>query len=172
MKFGTYIEKTRETAVYPENYERDYVIHGLVDELGELKETVESGSLDGHHVERVCSEMGDVMWYLARLTDHFGFDLEANDILREPMDHEVGRGLIDDALVYAARINGHQKKSVRDDADRRAQIQNTANAIFVKLSEAAHHLGLYDIEVVMERNIIKLFDRKERDVLHGDGDDR
>ena len=42
MNFEEYIKLTRETAVYPENYERDYLIHGLVDEAGELKEKVKN----------------------------------------------------------------------------------------------------------------------------------
>lgn len=182
MQFETYIKKTRETAIYPEDYERDYVIHGLVDELGELKRAVMAPSkTDGAppryssgHVGQVCKEMGDAFWYLARLYDHFDIETEEHGRMQSlsPIDPEVGETKVEEALLAAAKINGHQKKSVRDDTDKSEEIRKTARNIMLNLRKAAHHLGVYDIEVVMERNLRKLFDRKERNVLSGDGDNR
>ena len=181
MDFNTYIEKTRETAVYPENYERDYVIHGLVDELGELMRISQEvqGSVDKDigsttHVTQVCKEMGDAMWYLARLADHFNFDLIEH--FEEPheveMNLEEGQARVQEAFLQAAKINGFQKKSVRDDADKVSHIEAAAANILFELRKAAHHFGLFDLRVVMRRNIEKLFDRKARNVIHGDGDNR
>lgn len=188
MEFSTYIEKTRETAVYPEDYERDYVIHGLVDESAELVRTVKNvggtvccrnknrGSTD--HIEHICKEMGDVMWYLARAIDHF--DLKPADFFKNfgeaakqnHMSFDTGIKKVEEVLLHAAKINGHQKKSVRDNADKVAEIEMVLGNILLNLRQAAHHFGLFNIHVVMERNIEKLFDRKARDVLHGDGDNR
>jgi len=190
MEFSTYIEKTRETAVYPDDYERDYVVHGLVDEAGELVRTVKdvggevccitdnSGSTV--HVEQICKEMGDLMWYLARAVDHFDFEpadffkvLEnERKVKQDHMSFDTGKEKVEEALLLAAQINGHQKKSVRDDADKTDHIEMALRNILLNLRQAAHHFGLFDIRVVMERNIEKLFDRKARDVLHGDGDNR
>lgn len=179
MEFDTYIKKTRETAVYPEDYERDYVIHGLVDELGELSQAIQEGPEIGSkytraHVFQICKEMGDVMWYLARLCDHFNFDLRTDNIkvAKKAMDTEYGEEKIQEALFAATEINGHQKKSVRDDANRRNHIKGCAQQIINCLEEASHHLGVFNLELVMKKNIDKLFDRKDRDVLHGDGDNR
>lgn len=178
MEFSTYVQMTRETAVYPESYERDYVIHGLVDEIGELLETVESAPsgqpvTGAEHTEQICKEMGDCTWYLARLVDHFDFDL--SDV-RPPnysrREFDRGKSLVKDNLILAARINGHQKKSVRDDADKEDEIKSAVWRIYKNFHAAVHHFGLYDLNVVLETNLNKLFDRKDRDVIKGDGDER
>jgi hypothetical protein len=83
-----------------------------------------------------------------------------------------GQSLVQEALIKAARINGHQKKSVRDDKNREDGIKQEARGIFGLLEKAAFHFGFFDLEVVMNRNLDKLFDRKERGVLKGDGDNR
>lgn len=182
MYFDTYIEKTRETAVYPEEYERDYVIHGLVDELGELQRAITMVARSENplppeysrvHVEQICKEMGDGMWYLARLCDHFDFDLSLDDsITKKSIDLKYGEAKAEQALLAATKINGHQKKSVRDNSDRRRQIRACAKEVLKCLQEASHHLGVFNLEVVMRKNLEKLFDRKDRNVLHGDGDNR
>lgn len=186
MDFEHYMRKTRETAVYPKNYERDYVIHGLTDELGELLETVKENSPGGKetvsypvtgqkHTEDICKEMGDCTWYLARLCDHFGFSFDRLNITitsDERRTYSRGEELVQESLLQAARINGYQKKSVRDNADKQKAIKQAAQGVFSNLQKAAHHLGLYNLDVVLERNLNKLFDRKDRGKLHGDGDDR
>lgn len=184
MNFDTYIEKTRETAIYPEETERDYVIHGLVDELGELIQAVNEipenhngsppkvGDTDN---KRVCKEMGDAMWYLARLADHFEFDMSesfSRDLSISTMNPEVGREELESAFLEAAKINGHQKKMIRDNTDKSDLIKDCAESILLSFRTAAHHLGLFDIQVVMQRNVYKLLDRIERGVVHGDGDNR
>lgn len=184
MELEIYIEKTAELAIYPDDYERDYVIHGLVDELGELRETVDNppmerglrtGEMSGSHVAEIEKEMGDVTWYLARVIDHFDFDFSEywnTEISVKPLSPEKGKELVQEALLSAARINGHQKKSVRDDDNREDQIQHEVGKILRKIRKAAHHFGLRDLDVVTRRNLEKLFDRKARDVLQGDGDNR
>jgi NTP pyrophosphatase (non-canonical NTP hydrolase) len=188
MDFETYIEKTRETAVYPEDYERDYIIHGLVNEIGELLEKVEDPNLDkdqvpvkySHsspkHVEEMADELGDAMWYLARIFDHFDFDVSVGWLKakahQDSISHEEGQKLVKEAFVQASKINGHQKKSVRDDVDKKDLIRADVFGIYKKLSKASHHLGVFNLEVVMNRNLDKLFDRKERGKLKGDGDNR
>jgi NTP pyrophosphatase (non-canonical NTP hydrolase) len=183
MDFQKYVELTRETAVYPDEYERDYVIHGLVDELGELYSTVEDPSgliqddyMSSKHVKKIEQEMGDVAWYIARIIDHFEFyDFEKlwnTESGKVKLDPERGKNLVQSSILHAAQINGHQKKSVRDDDNRESQIQEELRKILVNIQKATHHLGVRDFNVVTRRNIEKLFDRKARDVLHGDGDNR
>jgi NTP pyrophosphatase (non-canonical NTP hydrolase) len=188
MDFEEYIKLTRETAIYPESYERNYVIHGLVDEAGELKETVESkpnrkstssvqrSRFGGLHVKQICDELGDVMWYAARGVDHFEFDPERfiNANLKQftPMNQEAAEEETDKLLLAAARMNGNQKKSVRDGDNRENRFNRNLKKVVLKAQKVAHHSGIFDLRVVMERNIEKLFDRKARDVLQGDGDNR
>lgn len=183
MDFEEYIKLTRETAVYPDEYERDYVIHGLVDELGELYSAIEDPDgliqerhMSSKHVKKIEQEMGDVAWYIARVIDHFEFyefeklwNPESNKVKLDP---ERGKNLVQSSLLCATRINGHQKKSVRDEGNREKQIREELRKILMNIQKAAHHFGLRDFDVVTRRNIDKLFDRKARDVIHGDGDNR
>lgn len=184
MDFERYVELTNETAVYPKDYERDYVIHGLVNELGEAKRSIEMIANQEEttvprkysrlHVGQICKEMGDALWYLARLCDHFDFDiqLEESGFAQKTIDHEIGERKVEQALLSATKINGCRKKAVRDGADNEKKIKRCAKNILNSFQEAAHHLGTYNLEVVMRENIKKLFDRKERNVLHGSGDNR
>lgn len=106
MELDTYQERTRETAVYPEENAIEYLALGLNDESGEVAGAFKKylrGDYDEEELqERIEGEAGDVLWYWARLLDEL--DLEASN--------------------------------------------------------------------VMEKNADKLFDRKERGVIRGDGDNR
>ena len=106
MDLDTYQERTRETAVYPEQSAIEYLALGLNDESGEVAGAFKKylrGDYDEEELqERIEGEAGDVLWYWARLLDEL--DLEASE--------------------------------------------------------------------VMEKNADKLFDRKERGVIRGDGDNR
>lgn len=106
VQLDTYQERTRETAVYPEENAIEYLALGLNDESGEVAGAFKKylrGDYDEEELkERIEGEAGDVLWYWARLLDEL--DLEASD--------------------------------------------------------------------VMEKNADKLFDRKERGVIKGDGDNR
>jgi NTP pyrophosphatase (non-canonical NTP hydrolase) len=73
---------TRETAVYPDistNYM--YPLLGLTGEVGELANKVkkifrdDNGILTAERRLAIREELGDVLWYLARTADEFGFTL-------------------------------------------------------------------------------------------------
>lgn len=68
---------TRETAVYPKEREEEYLLLGLASEVGELlgkhKKEIRG---DGKNFSGKLDELGDVMWYLYRLCDHY--DIEPN----------------------------------------------------------------------------------------------
>ena len=68
---------TRETAVYPKEREEEYLLMGLASEVGELlgkhKKEIRG---DGKNFSGKLDELGDVMWYIYRLCDHY--DVEPN----------------------------------------------------------------------------------------------
>ncbi len=68
---------TRETAVYPKEREEEYLLLGLASEVGELlgkhKKEIRG---DGKNFSAKLDELGDVMWYIYRLCDHY--DIEPN----------------------------------------------------------------------------------------------
>jgi len=82
MNIIEYQRRTLDTAVYPGAGEHgfqeiNYLVHGLTSEAGEV-----SGKLkkiirgDVVPPEAFLAEIGDVLWYLARICDNVGVDLE------------------------------------------------------------------------------------------------
>ena len=85
MTFDEYQEKSRETAVYPDQGSNFvYPTLGLVGEAGEVAEKVKKiirdngGELDEEHKEALAKELGDVLWYLSQLATELKVSL--NDV--------------------------------------------------------------------------------------------
>ena len=96
MKFAEYMDQTDLTVVYPETVETDYLVHGIVDEAGELFEKTECSHSEGlsfmdraqglpklpFHMrttednlsdfDELVKELGDVLWYVARFVKSEG----------------------------------------------------------------------------------------------------
>lgn len=76
--FDDYQDFTGTTVIYPTegHAEITYLALGLAGEAGELagkvKKLLRDGEFDADHAG---AELGDVLWYLARLADVIGFDL-------------------------------------------------------------------------------------------------
>jgi NTP pyrophosphatase (non-canonical NTP hydrolase) len=82
MTLGEYQEWTHETAVYTETVkpERrlDYALIGLLSEVGELagiikREIRGDGRVDPKQLQ---DELGDVLWYIARVANESGLSLQ------------------------------------------------------------------------------------------------
>jgi len=85
MDFNEYQDLAADTAVHPGGNDGIvYLALGLGGEAGEVQESVKKwqrgqgamGELDEEHLDGVEHELGDVLWYLARLADELGYDLE------------------------------------------------------------------------------------------------
>ncbi len=82
MDFETYREWTRTTAVYPKEIEEQYLVMGLANEVGEfLGKCKKELRGDGVALEDKVGELGDVMWYIARLFDMY--DMSLIEVLHE-----------------------------------------------------------------------------------------
>ncbi len=77
-----YQEKCKSTAIYPKKDAIAYLSLGLVSEAGEVAGKVKKQIRDGT-VSNVASEIGDVLWYAARLADEL--DLSLAEIAEENM---------------------------------------------------------------------------------------
>ncbi len=84
MRGGDYQIATRSTAIYPGQGETDglvYVTMGLAGEAGEISNKVkkilrdQAGVVNDDNIEDLVQEIGDVMWYAARLADEIGVSL-------------------------------------------------------------------------------------------------
>lgn len=95
MELEQYMNWTRETAVYPEagsgsQREMNYLVIGLNDEAGEVagkwKKLLRAGVVSlsedlpvlllPEHRNMILDEMGDVLWYLARMCKVLGITPE------------------------------------------------------------------------------------------------
>lgn len=88
MKFNEYQAATRETAIYPGAGKGGpsaitYTTLGLTNEAGEVagkwKKVIRdsNGAMNFEKEQEIAAELGDVLWYLARLADELGTSLEA-----------------------------------------------------------------------------------------------
>lgn len=83
MTFDEYQTLAKETAVYPyigDNF--TYPLIGLCGEVGEVAEHIkktirdDNGKLSVERKDKLFYELGDVLWYLARLTSEIGFSFD------------------------------------------------------------------------------------------------
>lgn len=80
-EFNQYQQSTSLTAKYPKEKALDYCTLGLVGEAGEIANKVKKVIRDNRPVDEAFvadmkAEIGDVLWYVARLADELGISLE------------------------------------------------------------------------------------------------
>lgn len=85
MNFDDYQEKTEETAIYPGSGELLGLIYatlGLASESGEIAGKVkkiirdDNGVISKEKSEALADEVGDVIWYVARLAEELNHRLD------------------------------------------------------------------------------------------------
>jgi NTP pyrophosphatase (non-canonical NTP hydrolase) len=77
FNFNTYQKWTKESAIYPHSKAFYYLMTGLASEVGEVLGKFKKEIRDGvDHSEGIKSELGDVLWYVARIADEYGWTLE------------------------------------------------------------------------------------------------
>lgn len=80
MKLDDYQDATAQTAIYPGSGSEEgltYVTLGLTGEAGEVAEKLKKFKREGDtsYVDDMEDELGDVLWYLARVADELDMDL-------------------------------------------------------------------------------------------------
>ena len=88
MELKEYQKKAKETAIYPKLvYPWIYPAFGLSGETGEVLEKLKrvirskNGVVDAESLEGLKKEIGDVLWYLAMLSEELGVSMD--DIAEE-----------------------------------------------------------------------------------------
>jgi NTP pyrophosphatase (non-canonical NTP hydrolase) len=178
--FEEYQQFTRTTAVYPEAHTQPYLALGMCDEVGELLEKIEwLDTSRPPNKSTILAEAGDVLWYIARFSDHAGlclghlYDKKCYD------GPATLQGAAVELAVNVAAIAGRTKKELRDgagwnDDQRTRNEQRVADALKHAMGALeAVVRGLGDtLPQVAFQNQQKLTDRRERGVIKGDGDNR
>ncbi|MBF2058262.1 MAG: nucleoside triphosphate pyrophosphohydrolase family protein [Cyanobacterium sp. T60_A2020_053] len=93
MNIQEYLQLTRETAIYPSARFLEYLTLGLASESGEVSGVVkkyirQDTSLDIAK-EKLTKELGDVLWYWARLCDELGLNPE--EVMEQNIDKLLQR---------------------------------------------------------------------------------
>jgi NTP pyrophosphatase (non-canonical NTP hydrolase) len=82
---ATYTDFTRKTAKYPKRREKEYLMIGLMNEAGEVGGAFKKEIRDRvDNTDLIIDEMGDVLWYLARLCDVY--DIKLSELMVNNMD--------------------------------------------------------------------------------------
>lgn len=90
MQANEYQDWSAKTAIYPKDEGLVYVALGLTGEAGEVANVVkkmirdDNGFLLQEKHDKLKAELGDVMWYMARMAAELGTTLE--DIMQENHD--------------------------------------------------------------------------------------
>ena len=106
MNIEEYIVWTRETAKYPKEpreFEPSlaYLILGLAGEAGEVANKYKkiirdkSGIMDHEDEVALIDELGDVLWYIARIVDELGYDFsDLTGVNYHKLQSRLERGVI------------------------------------------------------------------------------
>lgn len=77
MNLNDYTLFTRDTALYPPEEAINYLTLGLTSEAGEVAGKLKKRIRDGAWNQLdYLSELGDVLWYVARICDEMGITVE------------------------------------------------------------------------------------------------
>lgn len=187
-----YVEFTQTTAQYRDDVKHDYLTHGLSNETIEF------------YIERIdtpnkLKELGDVLWYIARICDTIDEDVNSADIrdwnkctfstlagtaLANMLSNSnsEGRVLAEEHLLRTVgNFVGLRKKFLRGDDIQDAQ--DRMETLLVGMLEATMRIaanyntnpGMPTVERwldVLHMNQEKLQSRLERGVIKGEGDER
>lgn len=172
MKLDEYIKKARTTALYPNlGSNMYYPTLGLAGECAEVLQKI----LYTDNKDEIVKECGDVLWYVANLSIELGITIDPDKPTLS--SHNIGiQTMVEFNVIHAGTICECIKKTMRDDNntmrdDRLKKIEHALYTIIYNISGIAFLLDT-TLSNIMETNIDKLFSRKERGVLKGDGDNR
>ena len=102
MTFEEYQKATASTAKYPPSQALEYLSLGIASEAGEVAGKMKKWIRDRDSkmtreewIQAMSSEIGDVLWYSARLADELGLDLSiiAKENMNKLLDRKA-RGVI------------------------------------------------------------------------------
>lgn len=101
MEINDYQKWTEKTALYPKEASLLYTTLGLVGEAGEVANVVKKVLRDDNNVmteekrNKIIAEMGDVMWYMARLAETIGVPMtEVLQLNKEKLESRLERNVI------------------------------------------------------------------------------
>jgi hypothetical protein len=175
-----YLQSPSATMIYP--------ALGLVGECGEVSEKVkklirdDDNEMSPKRREDIKKELGDVMWYCANVCCDCDLNLcMIHDMRTARITHNIRRLILPRLVLHlnrqasnaAALLETWHYKYRCDPREitRFSDLPNHLTHVVTCVEEMAIKCG-FTLEDVCVQNIAKLFSRKARGVLKGDGDNR
>lgn len=189
LTLNAYQAAAMSTAL-PTSLNMAYMAYGLVNEIGELQEKLTSNTLGILTSEETLKELGDVLWYIAGVSQIRGWKLsevvldDTTDIaIREYEAEEASEVSISEfeqnsciklsigLSIAAGSLCGALKKEIRDNTHKPDVEKEALRRIF-QISVMLAKVMNSTLEHVAIANIEKLASRKARGVIGGSGDNR
>lgn len=151
MEYRDYLEVTRQTAIYPKDQARSYLQLGLLSEVGEVAGKLKKNIRDGltYSDDDILSELGDVLWYVVRLTD------------------ECGWLAYEDGWPLAKGVYFSELEDIID-----AAFSLSPESTILVLAHYTEENFARPLSYLAQINADKLLSRKDRGVIQGSGDSR
>lgn len=174
--YDSYVKMTEDTAAYPRDNELAYLALGACGEAAEFAQKMTNAAPVMPAIE-IAKELGDLQWYLCRLTLYY--KAPWNRICEVFPQESYHHSMAQELTTTIGQIAEIAKKTLRDgpkwspekhDEQRNKALDSIAHAVQISRSIASYLYFTY--EDVLKLNTDKLLDRKERNVLHGSGDNR
>lgn len=166
MVFNAYRKLAAAFAVYPPEHAETYLTLGLLAEVGELTGKY-AKRLRGDTVPReaILHECGGVLWFVARLADGYGVELDPPDPTPMPAAPSETLLHLHTMLGLALNCDGAALRLVDTPLSRERTLRYVVGRVQVLLAAEG-----YTLADALSANLAKLRDRAARDVLRGDGD--
>jgi len=174
MNYKEYSEQAISTAIYPgKGNNIIYPVLGLVGETGEVCEKFFITA----NADELLKELGDVFWYVNAIC--YEVDIDFNKVVIDRLCVN-GIGITKKWLmqlsICVAKIAEKTKKLIRDGNgavtdDYKKFIEEQIGAVVSTLIVICDNSNV-NVDDVLQKNIDKLFSRKERGKLQGSGDNR
>lgn len=143
----------------------------IVDEITEFMDHYNSLEERDSKDNLLRLELGDILYGMAILSEHY--DIEIENDSNVPKEEYV---LMEDFYHYSGTLAGIIKKTIRDDnyvltdtKNRRLKFSYNMNMLYKTIITLCSDYG-WNFSDILNMNIEKLFDRKERGVIQGSGD--
>lgn len=177
LSLSKYSELACALAVYPATATEVYPALGLCDEVGEVYDKYLNLVVNDDSNLEMQKELGDVCWYVFALANDCAIGLQNALPMLQDIDlnfavaAQYSNGPYDQMIIDAALIAGYVKKQIRDNVDRRSEITQALVRILRCIAYIASDMNS-SLEQILLINLEKLYSRKERGTLKGDGDNR
>lgn len=158
---------------YSDKVALPYVTLGLCGELGEFYEKLKQEADD----QSTVAEFQDILWYLA--TIRIEFSLKEITDWPKPSDKEVGPfdlpssvGKIAEQIKKYLRDGWKEDQEISLSEERKEKIQSAWNEVMQIMVDINDRVFDLTMNQQGQQNIEKLASRKQRNVIHGSGDNR